>query len=120
MQTCYKLGGIGAKEGPERPPHLAPVITPRTGVRVVPPPQLFSAVVPTCTSPHGGEVAARQHLQERFQSRLAVRPDLTRRADMEVTVFRLDDVTQDGAGWIGFRNEVFHHIVRITGEVTGV
>ena len=33
--------------------------------------------------------------------------------------FLLDDINQDGKGWFDFLNEVFHHVVRITGEVTG-
>ena len=31
--------------------------------------------------------------------------------------YLLDDITQDGAGWTDFLNEVFHHTIRITNEV---
>ena len=37
-----------------------------------------------------------------------------------IRVFRLDDVIQDGEGWFGFLNELFHHTVRITDStITG-
>ncbi len=34
-----------------------------------------------------------------------------------VKVFQLDDIDTDGPKWSEFLNEVFHHILRITGEV---
>lgn len=36
-----------------------------------------------------------------------------------VKVFMLDDVTTDGPHWYNFLNEIFHHTLRIVGEVNG-
>lgn len=45
-----------------------------------------------------------------------ITPEMQRRLDEigTIRVFRLDDVIQDGDGWFGFLNELFHHTVRIT------
>lgn len=37
-----------------------------------------------------------------------------RLSEMNVKVFLLDDVSQDGVGWDSFTTEVFHHAVRVT------
>ncbi len=81
----------------------------------MPPPQLFSDGVPTCTSPHGGEVAARQQLQERFQSRLAVRPDLTRRL-----VSGQGNREAPGFRWLRYKEGFAHELVqRLLQEAPG-